>query len=46
MFAPLHVVDMCGIDGNNRCFINICNCYCMGQVCPCQINPSKIPLPI
>lgn len=31
-------IDMCGIDGQGRMYINICNCYCCGQVCPCQLK--------
>ena len=31
-------IDMCGIDGNGKCYINLCNCYCCGQVCPCQLK--------
>jgi hypothetical protein len=35
-------IDMCGVErepgGGNKVYINFCNCYCFGQVCPCQLK--------
>eukprot|EP00217_Crustomastix_stigmatica_P003852 CAMPEP_0183790614 /NCGR_PEP_ID=MMETSP0803_2-20130417/1218_1 /TAXON_ID=195967 /ORGANISM="Crustomastix stigmata, Strain CCMP3273" /LENGTH=302 /DNA_ID=CAMNT_0026034855 /DNA_START=49 /DNA_END=957 /DNA_ORIENTATION=- len=31
-------IDMCGVDGNGAFFINLCNCYCVGCLCPCKLK--------
>ena len=31
-------IDMCGIDGNGKPYINLCNCYMCGAICPCQLK--------
>ena len=31
-------IDMCGVNSDGKCYINFCNCYCYGCLCPCQIE--------
>ena len=33
-------IDMCGVNSDGKCYINFCNCYCYGCLCPCQIELS------
>jgi hypothetical protein len=31
--------DMCGTDPNDgQCYLNFCNCYCCGVLCPCKLK--------
>ena len=30
--------DMCGIDSNGKAFVNLCNTYCCGMVCPIRLT--------
>ena len=33
-------IDQCGYD-DRSCYINLCNCYCMGALFPCQLKLPK-----
>ena len=34
-------IDMCGTDSNGNCYINFCNCYCYGCLCPFKVVLSS-----